>query len=133
VVAPPSVPMYTCFSATIAPVAPRARDGPGASRNHTRTARRRRAIPCPHAVLCMEPGGYIKHRHSRPPRLPDDGIFPRGSHVRTSRLLSVAALLLGSTVFMGAQQRPLPPSWPYGLPPMPAGEYPEQAPPVLPP
>jgi cytochrome c553 len=48
-------------------------------------------------------------------------------------VLTAAVVLLGSTVFIGAQQRRLPPSWPYGLPPVPAGEYPEQAPPVLPP
>ncbi len=31
------------------------------------------------------------------------------------------------------ERRPLPPSWAYGLPPVPDGEYPPQAPPVLPP
>jgi cytochrome c553 len=49
-------------------------------------------------------------------------------------LLSAIA---GSVVALRAgddqERRPLPPSWPYGLPPVPEGEYPAQAPPILPP
>jgi cytochrome c553 len=43
---------------------------------------------------------------------------------------SIAAALLASPL---AQERRLPAAWPYGLPPVPAGEFPPQAPPIVPP